>query len=359
MKHMVNVATLKSSATRRIERIVTGPIASRVTLDPLLDWGWKRYQADGETPALAYRAMRASFVHPASASFTRLEQRASAEQPVLDLPAPAPGLIVDSHADVLDGLRRDGFVVLPTLLPDAVCDEIETRARSAECTLVGAGEGSPAKARFDADRPLARRYDIPEEELLACEAVQNLLADVSLLRLAQEYLGASPVQDIVAGWWSAPGPAEATAAASKAAQLFHFDLDRPRFVKIFVYLTDVGPDTGPHAYVKGTHRALPADFRSVRRFSDAEVERSFADQISRIPGPRGTIFVADTRGIHKGEPVVRGHRLVVQLELSVSLFGQRYSRPVLRPKVPALDDAIRRYPSVYRRFSIAPNQTGT
>lgn len=338
---------LSSSAARSAERLAASRVGSRFVLDPLLDWGWRRYRANGTTPALAFRAMRASFLDPTT-SFGRLEVRASEEYPPLAF-APAPsGLVSDSHEAVLEELVRDGFAVLPALLSVADCDDIEACARAATCTLIGAGAGTPAAARFDETAPLARRYEVPEADLLACTAVQALLGDESLLRLAQEYLGASPVHDLVAGWWSAPG----AGSASQAAQLFHFDLDRPRFLKLFVYLSDVGPETGPHAYVRGTHRELPVEFRADRRYSDEEVERRFKDEVVRIPGPRGTVFLADTRGLHKGEPVISGHRLIFQLELASSLFGGTYTRPVLHAPAPGLSEATHRFPSAYRRFTV-------
>ncbi len=340
------------SAARLAERMVTTRVGTRLVLDPVLTWGWHRYRTTGTTPSAAYRAMRASFLSPET-SFGRVEERAAHEGPLLGFSPEPAGLTAGIHDEVLATLVRDGFAVLPSLLSPAACDDIERFAREAECTLVGSDDPSlPATATFDPAAPLARRYEIPEEDLLACPSVQELVADESVLRLAQDYLGAAPVQDLVAGWWSAPGGG----SASAAAQLFHFDLDRPRFLKLFVYLTDVDADTGPHAFVRGTHRALPAAFRADRRYSDEEVEARFPDDVVRIPGPRGTVFLADTRGLHKGEPVTRGHRLVFQLELASSLFGQTYTRPVLRRPIPALSDAVRRFPSVYRRFTLAPGR---
>lgn len=342
------MSRLSSSMARSAERLAATRVGNRVVLDPLLDWGWRHYQESGTTPALAFRAMRASFLVP-EGSFSRLEKRSSEEYPLLTFGASPSGLVASAHGEVLDGLARDGYVVLPSLLSASDCDDIERVARAATCTLLGSGPGAPTQARFDEAAPLARRYEVPEADLLACSAVQALLGDESLLRLAQEYLGASPVHDLVAGWWSAPG----AGSASQAAQLFHFDLDRPRFLKLFVYLSDVVPETGPHAYVRGTHRELPTEFRSDRRYSDQEVGRHFKDELSRIFGPRGTVFLADTRGLHKGEPVISGHRLMFQLELASSLFGGTYTQPALHGPAPALVEAMQRFPSAYRRFTVA------
>jgi hypothetical protein len=40
-----------------------------------------------------------------------------------------------------------------------------------------------------------------------------------------------------------------------------------------------------------------------------------------VTGPRGTILAEDTRGLHKGKPVAKGDRLVLEFEFSSSMFG--------------------------------------
>lgn len=343
-----------SRTARKLERLAAAPVVRRVVLDPLISWGWRRYLVDGTTPSFAYRAMRTSFLTPPTSCWGRVEGRAQRESPRLNISANPPGLVAAGIEDhLLATLRRDGLVVLPSLLPAATCDEISHRARSAICTLVDPSDEESARARFDASMLRSIRYDISEDDLLASSSIQQLMADESLLGLIQEYLGAAPVQDLVAGWWSAPG----SGSRARAAQLFHFDLDRPRFLKLFVYLTDVDHDTGPHVFVRGTHRALPRQFRADRRYSDAEVVAQFGSALVRASGPRGTVFLADTRALHKGEPVLHGHRLVVQMEWSSSLFGAPYNRPLFHAVTPSLANAMRRFPSVYRRFEVTQPPT--
>jgi hypothetical protein len=36
------------------------------------------------------------------------------------------------------------------------------------------------------------------------------------------------------------------------------------------------------------------------------------------------LFAADTRALHKGQPIVEGERLVLQVEFTISKFGQNY-----------------------------------
>ena len=182
---------------------------------------------------------------------------------------------------------------------------------------------------------------------MAVPAAQRLLADESLLVVAQRYLGAAPVQDLVAMWWSA---ATGEPASSAAAQLFHHDLDRLRFLKFFVFLTDVDERTGPHVYARGSHRSKPRSLRLDGRHSDAEVEAAYPGACEVIAGPRGTMFLADTIGMHKGLALLEGHRLVFQIEWSTSLFGAPFTRPRLADPGPELAAAMARFPRTYRRF---------
>jgi hypothetical protein len=260
----------------------------------------------------------------------------------------APGVAAGAVDETVRLLQRDGFAVLPGRLDDAACADLERTARRAECDLVG-GDAAGGRARFDERAPLAVRYDVPEDEVVRSVAAQRLIADRSLFQIASRYLGMSPVQDLVAMWWSTPAGEGASAAA---AQQFHFDLDRLSFVKVFVFLTDVDQTTGPHEYVRGSHRSTPQELRRDRRHSDGEVLRAFHDDVVSIEGLRGTIFLADTRGLHKGRHLERGHRLVFQTEYATSLFGAPFSRVVVDRPHPDLADMAAQHPASFDRFDL-------
>jgi ectoine hydroxylase-related dioxygenase (phytanoyl-CoA dioxygenase family) len=127
-------------------------------------------------------------------------------------------------------------------------------------------------------------------------------------------------------WWSLAVPSSVQERSS-AAQLYHFDLDRLSFLKFFIYLSDVDVTNGPHCYIAGSHRG----FKSVEllrdgRFSDDEIKRHYPNEEVRITGKRGTIFVADTKGFHRGLPLESGERLIFQIEFCNSLFGAPYNK---------------------------------
>ena len=323
-------------------------------LAPAASAGYRRYRRTGQTPPFAYAAMRKLFGSKTSQAFDELVERAAADEGRL---AALDGA-VDGQFDaaVVDeavaALAADGLAVLPETLPEHLCAELERLAVEALCTTTGRHVAGPTRARFDPAAPEAVRYDVEEADLVAAPVVQQLLADRSLLALAQRYLGTAPVHDLVAMWWSAAGPG---GPSSEAAQLFHFDLDRLRFVKLFVYLTDVDDDAGPHQFVAGSHRHLPATFRADRRYETDDVRAAFGDDAVRtICGPRGTMFLADTKGLHRGCPVRHGHRLVFQMEWASSLFGIPTATLPVPSAIPELVDALAELPSVYRRLRLEP-----
>jgi hypothetical protein len=334
---------------KRAASALQGPVGSRFVLSPLARLGYWQYRRSDRTPAVAYSAMRKLFGSASAQTFEDLVTKSLNEAPRLDL-QPVDGLLAGEVDSVVGALRRDGLVVLQATLSEEVCRELEALAATATCSLTERRDGAPLRARYEPEAPLAVRYDVPEDDLLGCRAVQELLADRSLLSAAQEYLGGAPVQDLVAMWWSTSvgeGP------SSAAAQQFHFDLDRLRFVKLFAYLTDVDETTGPHVFVRGSHVRLPAPLRADRRFSDDEVRSHYdASDIISVTGRRGTIFLADTRGLHKGTPVMRGHRLVFQLEYATSLFGVAPETIEVAGPSPALAEVASDYGHTFRRLRL-------
>ena len=185
------------------------------------------------------------------------------------------------------------------------------------------------------------RAHFPTTTVVASPGLVELANDPRLLILAARHLGAVPTILGYAAWWSFAGrdrPFD--------EQYYHRDLADFRFCKLFLYLTDVDMDSGPHAFVPGTHdpvrmAALAASwqggpqafrdwfFRSLRK-TDAETHAHLGIDPVLLDGPAGTLFLADTRGIHKGMVPRTRNRLVCQVVYGVSANMQR-PRDVTHP----------------------------
>jgi hypothetical protein len=317
---------------------------------PLLALGVLVFHVTGKTPWPSYWAMRRLYCITHGRSNQMLARLLAKPSTVADEPGVLRRMEAAQLKSCVATLERDGFVVLGPLLSAAECDELISFALATHGTLVPTPSSSPALAQFDPVAPKAVRYELPERRVAQHPIVQRLLADASLRQLASHYLACEPVNDLIAMWWSAPG---AGPANSEAAQLYHFDMDRPQFLKIFIYLTDVTPDTGPHCFIRASHRDRPAGLWRDGRHDDRVIlSQHGSSREVQITGARGTAMAVDTSGFHKGKPLKSGHRLILQLEYTCALFGHSYQ--TLR--VPANDfwrEQLSAHPRYYARFSLA------
>src|SRR5262249_4996452 len=155
---------------------------------------------------------------------------------------------------------------------------------------------------------------------------QRIIGDPVFVNVSQAYIGAETALKNVSMWWSAALDGKPD-LEDYAAQQFHFDYDpAPKWLKFFIYLTDVDSQSGPHIFVRGSHRCRHPKLRDIFargyfRIADDEIEGVFGkDHIMELAGPRGTVRAVDTLGFHKGKPPQRGNRLVTQLEFATPLF---------------------------------------
>jgi hypothetical protein len=76
------------------------------------------------------------------------------------------------------------------------------------------------------------------------------------------------------------------------------------------------------------------------------------DRLLEIVGLRGTIFVADTRGFHKGKALETGDRLVFQMQFSTDLFGYNYPPVHIgNAKTETFRRMAARFPYTFSNFS--------
>jgi len=245
------------------------------------------------------------------------------------------------------GIRRDGFYVFTKVADSSIVEAIREFAQR----VPAQGRGSSvAPAPYPRSNPEQGRYDISEETALQSPEVQEFVTDPAMALIAKRYLGQPVLMDEVAFWWTTSKKAE---DANLNAQQFHQDRDRLSLLKFFIYLTDVTPETGPHVYIRGSHRKIPFALRADGRKTDEDVKRAgLWDEVQEICGPAGTLMAVDTIGLHKGKTPETGDRLALENEFATSLFGADYDIPAFTPT----DLAKQRYaemPWVLQRYANA------
>lgn len=264
-------------------------------------------------------------------------------------------------------LREDGVVVLPrrlksetiaslyglalscslntTMFGPVPANHIRGTHTAVPRSFVGTSNG------FDPIQPRYSEYLVPREIFLDNPIVQSLLCDPYLLAIATRYLGVFPVVTKPEMWWDTDCyPPEFR------PRPFHTDSGCLRWIKVGINLTDTTLETPHFVYVKGSHnpgrmtRSLTRRLTSRMNLSDKEVQDVCPDKIVAITAPAGSITLADTRGFHKGELAVRGHRLILYFGLDGSAFNN-IDRPIPVNHVGAeLERAMRARPFTYQFF---------
>lgn len=145
------------------------------------------------------------------------------------------------------------------------------------------------------------------DDVLRAPGLLKLAGDPLILSALEAYFGCKPSVEVIQASWSPPSEKEAI-----RSQLFHRDTDGLQFIKLFLFLTDVTEESGPHCFVLNSH-----DKNKLTKpgfFTDEEVVKSFGESnVEYITCPKGTHFLENTYGVHKGTQPKSEGRLMVQI----------------------------------------------
>lgn len=258
---------------------------------------------------------------------------------------------------VTKSLKREGYFVFKSHIPDRLCDPILDFARQTPANLRHSKLSLSETALYDENtQAKADQYFFPENLVLQCPAVLEILSDPGFILTAQKYLGCEPVLDIVSLAWNAP---YSRTINDHLGQRYHFDMDRIKWIKFFIFITGLSNDNGCHYFIRGTHRSgtQPKALleRGYARIEDQEIFSHYSSsQEIRFFGPRGMILAEDTRGFHKGAPALNSPRLLLEFEFCDSLFGGQYQQTALKlQKGSGLCHLVQKFPRVFSKFDIS------
>jgi len=169
-----------------------------------------------------------------------------------------------------------------------------------------------------------------ESDLLKNKNIQKLSVNKKILDICKYYFGTDPVLTNIGVAVTYPTNEPRT----EYAQLYHFDLDRTKWLKFFIYLKDVSLENGPHKYIEGTHKVFSKPYELVKkgyvRVNDQDFFKYYEKSQEKIfVGSQGSMIVGDTLAFHKGVNPSKGFRIMLQLEYASSLFGAQLENTVL------------------------------
>jgi len=236
--------------------------------------------------------------------------------------------------DVTGQLRSDGYVPLHGF------DSIEAIKSVAEAApAIPADYSLMPDAFIETDYPLR---DPPPDAMcgesssataIATPGVLELILHPLVLKSVQEYLGVTPT--IVSTTIRRIYPQGETRGH---LQTWHSDRSGFKFCKLFVSLSDVDDDCGPHEYARKTHdivawrkdaeNASSYEAINSRKLTDQEFGRHFSNcGVATRTGPVGTSSIEDTAGFNRSRPLATKSRTdLVTLYSATPKYGFDWER---------------------------------
>lgn len=208
----------------------------------------------------------------------------------------------DAENDKVKKILEEGYLELGKLLKQDEVNIIVDKIKNLDCI----DPWNKSKKTFKIDNvPQGVNVAHVINPCLIPEIYKIL--DKSLFDILYGYFGKKYYLDSIQAWWSI-----GSSAQPQEAEFFHRDNDSIKFIKLFVYLTKVDMDTGPHVFISGSHSE---DLCLInQRYSDGEVPISKAKYITGDPG---SAFLVNTFGLHKGLKPTSGNRLLLQFRFSI------------------------------------------
>lgn len=227
-------------------------------------------------------------------------------------------------------LNRDGYWISRFTAPDSLVEKLKVKALAGLEKMYG---GDVEKAMTAApDAPVQMKSSALW--LTAVDEMYQFASDPVILSIVQQYLGVPPIFNTPLIFLNSTATVKGDKGLSDVAQLYHHDMHRLRFIKIFLYLTDVDEGSGPHAMIPGTHRSRPDPHWEDGRHTDEALTRAgLLQKEVRITGKKGTIFLVDTSALHKGVHPDTTPRLIAQVQYVNSLFGKPLARGQVDRKI--------------------------
>ena len=219
-------------------------------------------------------------------------------------------------------LNNRGYIILDNVIDPTMIDKLTSDFIKIEGFYLSDKIINVKKEKLDIKNPNSVKFYYNSQDIINNQNVQKILFDGSLINFSQLYLNSYPVIDNVSAWWSFPS----SSPDKNAAQWWHFDLDRPKWLKFFFFLTDCTLQNGAHCFVKGSHKNNGINWslrkRGYERLSDQDINNFYPKaDIVDIVGKKGSLLIEDTRGLHKGRHVIKDNRFLIQIQYSSSSFG--------------------------------------
>ena len=154
-----------------------------------------------------------------------------------------------------------------------------------------------------------------------CDVIDRFSRNEKIVEIARKYLGAEPILWVTELKWTSASAGEQRRTVQSFHQepiqydghAFHYDALDCKSLTVFVYLTDIDLDSGPHVTIENTHKAK--SLRELTRIvmDDAVAHNKYGHRIKTLLGRKGAVIFEDTTMYHK-IAVCKTSRIVLKLD---------------------------------------------
>ena len=164
------------------------------------------------------------------------------------------------------------------------------------------------------------RHWNPHKEL---EVINDIAHNVKIIQIAREYLGAEPILWQTELKMTNPESLkqQQTAALEYPTQthsdemVFHNDLLDCKSLTVFVYLSDVDFDCGPHVLIEATHKNKSLKELTCLLISHTQARKIYGERVKTILGKKGTMFFEEVSSYHSAaEAIRRKKRIILKID---------------------------------------------
>ena len=244
---------------------------------------------------------------------------------------------VDKINKIVKKIQKDGYFIYENFLEPNECEEILNFCLKSEFEIRPNDKenwnNEFDKSYFKEKNIKAVMYEIPKDQVFIEKIISDLIFSPEILLICEKYLSCMPIFDhtslsISTSFSNQPD--------KKAAQLFHFDLDRPKWLKFLIYINDVDYNNGPHVFVEGSHKdngIKPVLLSNgYDRIPDELVFKYYNNKVKNFTKKRGTLIIEDTRGLHKGTKLNSGYRCLLNIQFNSSNYGTELNTQEIQKK---------------------------
>ena len=147
--------------------------------------------------------------------------------------------------------------------------------------------------------------------------LKKFLTSKELLSIVQSYLNTKTIS--ISASFFISNPLEISDKKKyENAQFFHWDNDFRKFLKLYIYLSDVDENSGPHIFIKHSHKIKNKNHRLCRLYPDSQIYENYpSSHIIKFNGKSGSTFFVDSYGLHKGETPIKRSRILLNIHFGI------------------------------------------